>query len=140
VDPVALRRFLAARLPDHMVPPAFVALDRLPVNTNGKLDRAALPEPDSAARAAGRPPRTGVETVLCGIVAEVLGLPGVGIDDDFFTLGGHSLLVARLLARIRAELGVRLGIRTIFDAPTAAALAEHVSRVHLDLQIGGRPA
>jgi nonribosomal peptide synthetase MxcG len=125
-DPAVLRRYLAERLPDYMVPPAFVTLDRLPLNQNGKLDRQRLPAPDPGAHVAGRPPRTPRERDLCAMFAEILGLPEVGIDDDFFTLGGHSLLVARLLARIRTAFGVRLGIRTVFQAPTVAALTEQL--------------
>ncbi len=124
--PAALRRHLAERLPDHMVPPAYVLLARLPVTTSGKVDRSALPAP-AAPDAAGRAPVPGPETILCGLFAEVLGLERVGPEDDFFALGGHSLLVARLLARIRAESGVRLTIRDVFDAPTAAALTERLA-------------
>ncbi len=120
-----LRRYLAARLPDYMVPTAFVMLDRLPANANGKLDRAALPAPEIAAEVA-RAPRTELERRLCALFAEVLDLPEVGIDDDFFTLGGHSLLVARLLNRVRVDHGVRLGVRAVFDAPTVVALAERI--------------
>ncbi|GAA0263883.1 hypothetical protein GCM10010492_76160 [Saccharothrix mutabilis subsp. mutabilis] len=120
--PAELRRFAAERLPDYMVPPAFVALDRIPRTTNGKLDRAALPAPDLSATVAGRTPRDHREAVLCGLFAELLGLPEVGIDDDFFSLGGHSLLVARLIGRVRAEFGVSIGIRTVFEAPTVAKL------------------
>jgi nonribosomal peptide synthetase MxcG len=123
-EPARLRRYAAERLPDYLVPPVFVMLDRLPRNPNGKLDRAALPAPAlSAARVAGRPPRDPRERQLCALFAEVLELPEIGIDDDFFTLGGHSLLVAKLLARIRDSFGVRLGIRSVFEAPTVAALA-----------------
>ena len=122
-EPAALRQFLAERLPDYLVPPAFVVMDRLPRTTNGKLDREALPAPDRGATAAGRAPRDHRETLLCGLFAELLGLERVDLDDDFFSLGGHSLLVGRLVGRIRAELGVRIGIRTVFEAPTVAKLA-----------------
>ncbi|GGS49643.1 non-ribosomal peptide synthetase [Actinokineospora fastidiosa] len=126
VEPAALRRYLVERLPDYLVPGAFVMMDHLPVNPNGKLDRAALPSPEPAARAISRTPRTQAERELCALFAELLGVPEVGIDDDFFTLGGHSLLVARLLTRIRVAFGVRLGIRAVFDAPTVAELARHL--------------
>jgi enterobactin synthetase component F len=122
-EPAALRQFVAERLPDYMVPPAFVALDRIPRTTNGKLDRAALPAPDLAATVAGRAPRDHREQVLCGHFADLLGLDEVSIDDDFFSLGGHSLLVARLIGRVRTDFGVTIGIRTVFEAPTAAKLA-----------------
>ncbi|MGV9270182.1 non-ribosomal peptide synthetase, partial [Kitasatospora sp. NPDC003701] len=114
---------VAAVLPDHMVPSAFVAVAALPLTPNGKLDRAALPVPARTAAAAGRAPRTPVEQVLCGLFAEVLELPEVGIDDGFFELGGHSLLATRLIARVRDTLGAELAIRTLFEAPTVAGLA-----------------
>jgi len=120
-EPAALRAYVADRLPDYMVPPAFVELDRLPVNANGKLDRAALPAP-SIESAGGREPTTDAERLLCGLFAETLGMPSVSIDDDFFALGGHSLLVAKLINRIKAEFGVKIGIRHVFDAPTVAKL------------------
>ncbi|TDV53609.1 non-ribosomal peptide synthetase [Actinophytocola oryzae] len=121
-EPADLRHYLAERLPDYMVPPVYVTLERIPRTTNGKLDRAALPAPESTA-VSGRAPRDHREAVLCGLFAELLGIDEVGIDDDFFSLGGHSLLVAKLINRVRGEFGVRIGIRTVFEAPTAARLA-----------------
>ncbi|MPZ86334.1 MAG: amino acid adenylation domain-containing protein [Actinophytocola sp.] len=123
VDPADLRGYVAERLPEYLVPPVIVAVERLPVTPNGKLDRAALPAPVAVAETTGRAPREHRERVLCGLFAEVLGVPGVGIDDDFFFLGGHSLLVARLINRIKAEFGVKIGIRAVFQAPTVARLA-----------------
>ncbi|WP_433873608.1 amino acid adenylation domain-containing protein [Saccharopolyspora sp. CA-218241] len=122
-DPAELRAHLAARLPDYMVPAAFVAVERIPLTANGKLDAAALPAPDPAADAGGRGPRDEVERVLCALFGEVLGVERVGIDDGFFDLGGHSLLATRLLARVRAELGAEPTIRELFDHPTVAGLA-----------------
>jgi amino acid adenylation domain-containing protein/thioester reductase-like protein len=125
-EPAALRRWMAARLPDHMVPPVYVPLDRLPTTVNGKLDRAALPSPDAVRTSAGRPPSTTRQRTLCQLFAEVLGVPEADLDTDFFAAGGHSLLVARLLGRIRDAFGVRLGIRDVFEAPTVADLEDRL--------------
>nr|WP_078861723.1 non-ribosomal peptide synthetase [Streptomyces sp. NRRL F-5650] len=122
-EPKELRAFVSARLPEFMVPSAFVVLEGLPLAPNGKLDRAALPEPDYTGTTY-RAPRTPREEILAALFAEVLGLDRVGVDDSFFELGGHSLLATRLIARLRAELGVELPIRKIFDMPTVAALAQ----------------
>ncbi|MDH6128763.1 amino acid adenylation domain-containing protein [Kitasatospora sp. GP82] len=130
LDPGRLRGELATLLPGHLVPSVVVLLDELPLTTSGKLDRAALPEPQTAPTSS-RGPETPLEELVGRMFAEVLGLDRVGMDDGFFELGGHSLLAARLAARIRDVLGVPVGIRDLFQAPTAAALTrrlDHGSR------------
>ncbi|WP_234345858.1 non-ribosomal peptide synthetase, partial [Streptomyces sp. NRRL F-5755] len=122
-DPADVREFLRARLPGHQIPAAVVFLDALPLTVNGKLDRRALPAPDTGERPAGRAPRTPEEEVLCGLFAEVLGVAGAGPEDGFFALGGHSLLATRLVNRVRAVLGAELELRAVFETPTPAALA-----------------
>ncbi|AQA25888.1 amino acid adenylation domain protein [Rhodococcus sp. MTM3W5.2] len=123
VDGGVVRRYVADRLPEFMVPATVVVLEGLPLTSNGKLDRRALPEPEFVSRVEYREPRDEQEQVLAGLFAEVLGLGRVGIDDNFFDLGGHSLLATRLISRIRTVLGVEVPIRTVFEAPTAARLA-----------------
>jgi amino acid adenylation domain-containing protein len=121
----ALREHARARLPEAMVPSAWVVLDALPLTSNGKVDRRALPAPaaEVPASAGYVAPRTPREEVLAGIWAEVLGLPRVGVRDGFFDLGGHSLLAMRVASRVQRALGVRMTPRLLFDAPTVARLA-----------------
>ncbi|GAA2819638.1 hypothetical protein GCM10010452_54950 [Crossiella cryophila] len=119
-----VRDHLKAVLPDYMVPAALVTMERLPLTTNGKLDRRALPSPDLAAGAGGgRPPANPTEEALCELFAQVLGVPKVGVADNFFDLGGHSLLAARLIGKARTGLDVDLAIRDLFTCPTVAELA-----------------
>jgi thioesterase domain-containing protein/acyl carrier protein len=126
VDPATLRGHLAGLLPDYMVPAAFVTLAALPLTANGKLDKRGLPAPVVAA-GGGREPAGELERALCDLFAESLGLDRVGVDDNFFDLGGHSLLVARLVSRIREELGANPTMRTLFEAATPAELAARLT-------------
>ncbi|MEU3911638.1 amino acid adenylation domain-containing protein [Streptomyces sp. NPDC029721] len=117
-----LRKFTSARLPDYMVPSAFVAVGRLPLGPTGKLDRSALPEPEFAG-GAYREPRTEAEKIIAAAYADVLGVDRVGIDDDFFAVGGDSLRSIQVVARARAR-GLEVTTREIFECRTAARLAE----------------
>ncbi|MBV9109091.1 MAG: amino acid adenylation domain-containing protein, partial [Gemmatimonadetes bacterium] len=125
-DAAALKENLKARLPEYMVPAAFVALDAFPLTPNGKLDRRALPAPAFAAEAGYVAPRTATEAVLAELFAGVLRTERVGAADDFFALGGHSLLATRLVSRVRDAFQVELPVRALFEAPTVSALAARV--------------
>ncbi|MFI6321047.1 amino acid adenylation domain-containing protein [Nonomuraea sp. NPDC050556] len=120
-----LAAHLGATLPPYMVPSAWKRLDRLPLTANGKIDRAALPAPETA----GGPytePRGDAEALVADVYAEVLGLQRVGAFDDFFALGGHSLFAVRVVARLRASVGLDVPIRALFSTPTVEGLARTV--------------
>ncbi|SMH47323.1 non-ribosomal peptide synthetase [Azospirillum agricola] len=135
LDTGALRAALEAALPAHMVPAAYVRLDALPLSANGKLDRKALPPPDAARTGSGgsggREPAPGLESRLAAIFAELLEVGRVGADEDFFAIGGHSLLAMRLAARIRRDLGRQIAVGQIMVTPTVARLAAHLARGEL---------
>jgi amino acid adenylation domain-containing protein len=134
-SPRELREHLVRVLPEHMVPSSFVWLAALPLSPNGKLDRGALPEPERGRdpRRGYRAPGTPAEERLVSIWAQVLGVPRVGVDDDFFAdLGGHSLLATQLVSRVRAAFQTELPLRTIFEAPTVAGQVEAIERLQAD--------
>jgi acyl carrier protein len=129
VEVDALRAHLRQSLPEYMVPAAFVFLGALPLSANGKLDRRSLPAPELAsAEARYVAPRTPAEEVLAEIWAEVLRLERVGVHDNFFDLGGHSLLIMRLLAKIQATFDLEISIRTVFSMPTLEVMAGEIER------------
>jgi amino acid adenylation domain-containing protein/thioester reductase-like protein len=125
LDPALLRSELAAVLPRYMLPSVIVVLDGLPLTPNGKLDRGALHRPDLAGKENVMvKPRSAREAMLCGLFAELLGIPEIGIHDSFFDLGGHSLLAAQLVFRLREVLDADVAVGLVFACPTVAELAE----------------
>ncbi len=123
VDATTLRNALSGSVPDYLIPAIVIPVDEFPVSFNGKLDRKALPRPSFESAVSVREPRTDFERQVCAVFASALGLETVGIDDDFFSLGGHSLTAIRLVNALRSELGVELAVRSVFEAPTVAQLA-----------------
>nr|WP_205215457.1 non-ribosomal peptide synthetase [Amycolatopsis albispora] len=121
-DPAEVREFLGAELPEHMVPAALVTLDRLPLGPSGKLDRAALPAPESRAVAPAREPATEAETVLLRVFREILGTEDVQLDDNFLDVGGDSIVSLRVVSRARRE-GLTLTARDVFEGRTVAGIA-----------------
>ncbi|HEX6902709.1 MAG TPA: amino acid adenylation domain-containing protein, partial [Thermoanaerobaculia bacterium] len=137
-----LRTFLRQRLPEAMVPAAFVTVDSLPLTSTGKVDRRALPEPQwgSPVAEGAQAPRTPVEEMVAGIWSELLGLERVGVETSFFELGGHSLLATRLMSRVRQSFGVELPLRRLFERSTVAALAVEIETLlRGDRQAGAPP-
>jgi acyl carrier protein len=128
VDVGDLRAHMKQRLPESMIPSAFVVLDALPLTPNRKVDRRALPAPedDAVIRRKYVAPRTPTEDMLASIWCEVLKLDRVGVHDNFFELGGHSLLAMRLVARIRDELRIELPLRAFFEASSVSELAQRI--------------
>ncbi len=124
-----MRNFLAGRLPEYLVPATFVKLQAMPLNPSGKVDRAALPAPNAENTLRDNvfvAPRNPIEERLAAILAPLLGLDKVSMEDNFFLLGGHSLLGTQLIARVRDAFGIELTLRTLFDAPTVARLSAQV--------------
>jgi acyl carrier protein len=121
-----------------MVPVVFIRLEALPLTVNGKVDRGRLPSPDTVEHLRDREfvaPRTAVEERLTALVTELLGVQPIGVTDNFFLLGGHSLLGTQLIARLRQAFGVNLGLRSVFDHPTIEDLAaeiEHAQRLRME--------
>jgi amino acid adenylation domain-containing protein len=135
VEPVPtineLRRFLKQKLPDYMLPSTFVLLDAMPLTTNGKIERQALPDPGKSRPALDTPffaPRTPIEDEMAHLWAEILSLDQVGIHDNFFDLGGHSLLATQVIARMRDMFQVEIPLQNFFEAPTVADLAMFILR------------
>ena len=138
VEPSAgeLRGFLREKLPEYMVPSAFVTLDCFPLTPNGKVDRRALPKPDLQSNPAGFvPPASATEKTLANIWGEVLRIKQVGRHDNFFELGGHSLLGTQVISRIRKLFGVEMGLRSLYDTMTVAAMAEAIAKVKFEQDI-----
>ncbi|PEE41403.1 amino acid adenylation domain-containing protein [Bacillus pseudomycoides] len=135
LDLTEIRTYAAESLPGYMIPSAIIIMSELPLTPNGKISRKALPAPDFNLLVSERVARNPQEEILCDLFAEVLSIARIGIDDNFFEIGGHSLLASRLMGRIRETLGVELGIGKLFESPTVAELAKQ-----LDSTQSARPA
>jgi len=132
VEPAELRNYLAALLPDYMVPSAFIILDTLPRTISGKIDRRALPalgKDRTGHETKFVPPRNQIEEILIGIYSQVLGINGIGVNDNFFHLGGHSLRALQVLSRIQSAFEINLPVEEIFETPTIAGLAKRIESV-----------
>ncbi len=136
VDLEQVRAFAAAGLPEYMVPSAFAVIPEIPLTVNGKLDKRALPAATPAVARPHRAPAPATARKMCALFGALFSLDEVGAEDSFFELGGHSLLAARLVAQVRAEFGVELDVRVVFDSPTPAALAaDLVARFQAEFDI-----
>ena len=127
-----LRSFLQSELPDYMVPSVFVTLPAMPLTANGKVDRVALPEPNAENTLRDEEfirPRTPIEQRLATTLSALLNLSEVSVNDNFFLLGGHSLLGTQLIVKIRSAFGVDLALRSLFDAPTIGELSSEIERL-----------
>ncbi len=127
IDTAAVTEHAGTVLPSYMVPAALVVLDDLPLNTSGKLDRKALPVPVFSSRREFRPPRSATERTVAETFAEILGVGNVGLDDDFFELGGNSLVATQVVARIGAAVGIQVPVRALFESSTVVGLAARLS-------------
>jgi acyl carrier protein len=128
----SLREIMMRYLPDYMIPSAFVLLDKLPMTPNGKMDRAALPSPDESnmlPNVVYLAPSTLLEERLADMVASLLGVKRVGIEDNFFMLGGHSLLGTQLIVRVAETFGVNVSLHTLFESPTVAQLSNVIEEL-----------
>ncbi|WP_030815951.1 MULTISPECIES: non-ribosomal peptide synthetase, partial [Streptomyces] len=142
LDPADLGKHAATRLPDYMLPTTYIQLDTIPLNTNGKTDKRALPDPDdTASAAAGIAPRTVTEERIADIWSELLGTR-VGVEDSFFQSGGNSILAIRLISRIQEEFDIDFKVRTVFEGPTVARLAAAVEAAvtaEIDAELAAYP-
>ena len=136
-----LRTLLRVSLPDYMIPSHFIAIDALPLTPNGKVDRRRLPDPGHVAvsRPSYAPPRTPVEKTTAGIWASVLGVERVGVDDDFFEMGGHSVQAAQIMTRLRAAFPLHLPLALLFQSPTVASLAAAIDALSWAAQAASAP-
>jgi amino acid adenylation domain-containing protein len=137
-----LRKYLQAKLPEYMVPSAFMLLEKLPLSTNGKIDRRALPWPEYTRNGLKQEyvgPRTENEEAIVNIFSELLALEKIGVDDNFFELGGHSLLATQVLTRILEQFKVEVSLRRLFETPTVAGLAEAVAQLRSEATVEIQP-
>jgi hypothetical protein len=134
-----LQRYLGEKLPEYMVPRAWVFLERLPLTANGKVDRRGLPEVEGEGECGYEGPRSAEEEIVCGLWGEVLKRERVGIRANFFELGGHSLLATQLVSRMRVALGVEVPLQALFEAPTVAGMMEKIEEYRANTP-GGLPS